>query len=91
MAPIDPDIYDQEGFGPLADDRFPDEKIIPLFALEREAIRHALQILRGNKTRAAQALGISVRSLRDRVRRFKLLEFIIESPSRGIKPGAVKE
>ena len=42
----------------------------PLAELEREAIEAALQHFAGNRSRAAEALGISVRALYDKIKRF---------------------
>jgi DNA-binding NtrC family response regulator len=42
---------------------------LSLRELERAAIARALEVARGNRTRAARALGISVRTLRNRLKR----------------------
>jgi DNA-binding NtrC family response regulator len=46
--------------------RFP-EKIIPLEQLEKEYIQHALKRANGNRTHTAQSLGISLRTLRNKL------------------------
>ncbi|MGI9592874.1 MAG: sigma-54-dependent transcriptional regulator [Myxococcota bacterium] len=43
-----------------------------LRALERDAIQRSLRATRGNRTAAARALGISVRTLRNKIRRYQL-------------------
>ena len=42
-----------------------------LAAVEREFILQTLRSNRGNRTRAADLLGISIRSLRDRIRNYR--------------------
>lgn len=44
--------------------------IRPLAVVEREAIQHALSQLGGNRTRAAKALGISIRTIRNKIRAY---------------------
>ncbi len=44
---------------------------VPLELLERQAIIETLQQTRGNQTRAAKVLGISDRTLRDKVKRYR--------------------
>jgi DNA-binding NtrC family response regulator len=43
----------------------------PLALVEREFILQTLRSHRGNRTRAADLLGISIRSLRDRIRNYR--------------------
>jgi DNA-binding protein Fis len=43
-------------------------KILPLADVEMRAIQHALACERGNKTRAAQLLGISRQTLRTKLK-----------------------
>ena len=45
-----------------------DSSVRPLTELERMAIVHALQVCDGNKTRAAQQLGISRQTLRTKLK-----------------------
>jgi DNA-binding NtrC family response regulator len=45
---------------------FPEE-VVPLESIEREYIMHALRKLNGNRTHTAQMLGISIRTLRNRL------------------------
>ncbi len=54
------------GLAPL-----PEHKVIPLAGLEREAVMQALEVHGGNRTRAAQSLGISVRTLQRRLARWQ--------------------
>jgi DNA-binding protein Fis len=44
----------------------------PLVEIERLAIEHALGVCEGNKTRAAQLLGISRQTLRTKLKEFAL-------------------
>ena len=43
----------------------------PLRELEKEAILEALRACEGNRTRAAELLGISVRTLRNKLRQYR--------------------
>ncbi len=54
--------------GPVAPQSF------DLRTLERDAIERSLAATGGNRTHAARALGISVRTLRDKIRRYGLAE-----------------
>jgi transcriptional regulator with GAF, ATPase, and Fis domain len=54
-----------------ADLVFP-EKIVPLAEIEREYILHALRTANGNRTQTAQMLGISIRTLRNKLHELKL-------------------
>ena len=49
----------------------PSGHVRPLEYVERDAILHALQVSRGNRTVAAQALGISVRKLQYRIKEYQ--------------------
>ena len=44
---------------------------IPLVQVEKQAILETLEQTAGNKTQAAKVLGISDRTLRDKVRRYR--------------------
>jgi DNA-binding NtrC family response regulator len=44
---------------------------MPLEQLERQAILETLKQTNGNQTRAAKALGISDRTLRDKIKRYR--------------------
>jgi DNA-binding NtrC family response regulator len=44
---------------------------VPLAQLERQAILETLKQTNGNQTRAAKVLGISDRTLRDKIRRYR--------------------
>ena len=46
-------------------------EIKPLSELEREAILKALEVCKGNKTRAAELLGITVRTLRNKLKQYE--------------------
>jgi DNA-binding NtrC family response regulator len=50
---------------------FPD-KIVPLEEIEREYILHALRKANGNRTQTAHMLGISIRTLRNKLNELKL-------------------
>jgi len=45
---------------------FPEE-VVPLESIEREYIMHALRKAKGNRTHTAQMLGISIRTLRNKL------------------------
>src|SRR5690606_24379309 len=49
-----------------------DEGVLDLRALERGAIVRALERMQGNRTHASRALGISVRTLRNKIREYGL-------------------
>lgn len=49
----------------------------PLWKLEREAIFKALEQFNGNRSRAANALDISIRKLRYKIRQYQAQGFII--------------
>lgn len=49
---------------------FPEE-VIPLESVEREYIMHALRQAKGNRTQTAQMLGISIRTLRNKLNQLK--------------------
>jgi DNA-binding NtrC family response regulator len=49
---------------------FPEE-VIPLESVEREYIMHALRKAKGNRTQTAQMLGISIRTLRNKLNQLK--------------------
>ena len=51
---------------------FPPGVVRPLVEIERLAIEHALGVCEGNKTRAAQLLGISRQTLRTKLKEFAL-------------------
>jgi DNA-binding NtrC family response regulator len=49
---------------------------VPLAKLERQAIIETLKQTNGNQTRAAKALGISDRTLRDKIKRYRQDKFL---------------
>jgi DNA-binding NtrC family response regulator len=49
---------------------FPEE-VVPLESIEREYIMHALRKAKGNRTHTAQMLGISIRTLRNKLNQLK--------------------
>ena len=53
-------------------DPFPPGVVRPLNEVEQLAIEHALRVCDGNKTRAAQALGISRQTLRTKLKEFAM-------------------
>jgi len=53
---------------PLAE---PAAEILPLDELERRAILRALQATGGNRTRAAELLKISIRTLRNKLQEYR--------------------
>jgi DNA-binding NtrC family response regulator len=50
------------------------ENIVPLEEVERKYILHALRMANGNRTHTAQMLGISIRTLRNKLNELKLGE-----------------
>ncbi len=47
-------------------------QVVPLERLERAAVLHALEVHEGNRTQAAKSLGISVRTLQRKLRRWQV-------------------
>jgi two-component system, NtrC family, response regulator AtoC len=60
------------GAEPDSFDAFPHASVRPLAELERMAIVHALRVEGGNKTRAAQQLGISRQTLRTKLKEYQM-------------------
>ncbi len=54
----------------------------PLEAIEREVILAALRRHFGNRTHAAAALGVSVRTIRNKLRAYRAQGFTVEEPAR---------
>jgi len=52
--------------------------IVPLDVLEREMILRSLDQTSGNRTQAAQLLGISVRTLRNKLNEYRQQGMVIE-------------
>jgi len=48
------------------------DSIVPLDQLERQAILHAVEICKGNRTHAAKHLGISIRTMRNKLKEYGL-------------------
>ncbi len=76
------DPFSQDKFGGIEKDEILDKKtgmnfdnnnleVKTLSELEREAILKALKLCRGNKTRAAELLGITVRTLRNKLKQYE--------------------
>jgi len=66
--------------GASAASPFPPGVVRPLVEIEQMAIEHALQVCDGNKTRAAQLLGISRQTLRTKLKEFALEDDTEEAP-----------
>jgi DNA-binding NtrC family response regulator len=63
------------GGGPFPNgDPFPSGVVRPLADIEKMAIEHALRVCHGNKTRAAQQLGISRQTLRTKLKEFAIAD-----------------
>jgi DNA-binding NtrC family response regulator len=60
------------GPGTEAVEHFPAAGVRPLAEIERMAIEHALRVCDGNKTRAAQQLGISRQTLRTKLKEYRM-------------------
>jgi two-component system response regulator HydG len=71
--------HDRPG-GPAPAAAFPAGVVRPLAEIERMAIGHALAVCEGNKTRAAQLLGISRQTLRTKLKEFALGDDAGEEP-----------
>ncbi len=70
----DPFSFDEpscESSGTDFDSNFIESEIKPLEVLEREAILKALKACQGNKTKAAELLGITVRTLRNKLKLYR--------------------
>ena len=63
-------------------DPFPAGAVRPLAEVEQMAIGHAIAVSKGNKTRAAQLLGISRQTLRTKLNELRI-EDEPESPTEG--------
>jgi len=59
-------------------------KVLTLKEVERLYIEHALRVFNGNKTQAARALGISIRSIRNKVIDYKLDFWKVDHPNKKI-------
>ncbi|MEW5745733.1 MAG: helix-turn-helix domain-containing protein [Nitrospirota bacterium] len=57
---------------PNSENKGGDEAIAPLSEMERNYIKHALERLSGNYTRAAKALGISLSTLKRKIKEYGL-------------------
>jgi two-component system response regulator AtoC len=66
--------------GASATSPFPPGVVRPLVEIEQMAIEHSLQVCDGNKTRAAQLLGISRQTLRTKLKEFALEDDTEEAP-----------
>jgi DNA-binding NtrC family response regulator len=53
-----------------------DREVKPLDELEREAILRALKLTGGNKAKAAELLGITVRTIRNKLKQYEELGLI---------------
>jgi len=71
---LPPEITGRSGgsSAPAAFDAFPPGEVRRLEDLERMAIEHALRVCEGNKTRAAQRLGISRQTLRTKLKEYRM-------------------
>jgi two-component system response regulator FlrC len=61
-----PHIWIEDGDKPIA----PSNDVRPLVELEKEAILHALEVVGGNRRRAAELLGIGERTLYDKLKKY---------------------
>ena len=61
-----PHIWIEDADKPVA----PSNEVKPLVELEREAILHALEVVGGNRRRAAELLGIGERTLYDKLKKY---------------------
>jgi two-component system response regulator FlrC len=55
---------------------YKDLEVKPLDELEREAILRALKLTGGNKAKAAELLGITVRTIRNKLKQYEELGLI---------------
>ena len=63
----------------------------PLTAIERHTILRVLAELDGNRTHAARRLGISLRTLRNRLREYRLQGLDVPEPTAGVSGPALPE
>jgi DNA-binding NtrC family response regulator len=59
----------------------PDGSMLTIAELEKEAIRNALQQTAGNRTKAAEVLGISIRTLRNKLQEYRDAGSPLEAPA----------
>lgn len=75
FSPLETQKYIPQ-FGINFDINNEEERIKTLEELEKEAILKALRVARGNKSRAAELLGITVRTLRNKLKQYRELGMI---------------
>src|SRR5690606_19642856 len=56
------------------------DEIVPLSQVEQECILGALRAFNGNRTKAANALGIALRTLRNKIREYRDAGIIVPEP-----------
>jgi DNA-binding NtrC family response regulator len=66
-----PDLFIREGDGLVQDEGRPFIPTFPLKEMERKVILHALDQTNGNRTHAAEMLGITVRTLRNKLNEYR--------------------
>jgi DNA-binding NtrC family response regulator len=76
LAPMFPGVSINEGSGEHGPSPTPSalafpEHVVPLESIERQYIMHALRKAKGNRTQTAQMLGISIRTLRNKLGAFR--------------------
>jgi DNA-binding NtrC family response regulator len=69
----------EESFTPAPPASSNEAEIIPLDELEKRAILEALRTTGGNRTRAAELLNISIRTLRNKLQEYRLSGDLVES------------
>jgi two-component system, NtrC family, response regulator AtoC len=69
------------GAQPVGAEPFPKGAVRPLAEVEKMAIEHALSVCDGNKTRAAQQLGISRQTLRTKLKEYAIADDADEADS----------
>ena len=76
LAPMFPGVSINEGSGEHGRSPTPSalafpEHVVPLESIERQYKMHALRKAKGNRTQTAQMLGISIRTLRNKLGAFR--------------------
>ena len=72
--------WDGEGEG---SQQFPVEEQHSMRAMERNLILKTLRDTRGNRTKAAEVLGISVRTLRNKLKEYREAGMVVDAPQLG--------
>jgi DNA-binding NtrC family response regulator len=78
VAEAPPEAAEGNGAAGSTDDASSSEAILPLDQLEKRAILSALKATGGNRTRTAELLNISIRTLRNKLQEYRAAGEVIE-------------